>query len=218
MYRFFLTAAITALCFVFTVNAQTPDKPDGTATTKKPVNAAAVKEYEELVKKVKSGDLKVDFARLRMVYTDTPDYSPYGGSEERNAMAKAYRAGEYKKAVDAAQEMLKKNFPDLLAHQILALSYDKLDKAKEAEFHSAVLDAMLEAILKNDGLTAKTGIVAIGISEQYFIMSWLGYERQSKALVQDNGSVFDVHTAYNEKTKDTRKFYFNIDKVFGRLF
>jgi hypothetical protein len=75
----------------------------------------------------------------------------------------------------------------------------------------------MDAILVNDGLTAKTGMISIGISEQYFVMSYLGFKQQMKALTREEGSIFDVHTSYNEETKETRKFYFNIDKVFGRF-
>jgi hypothetical protein len=61
-------------------------------------------------------------------------------------------------------------------------------------------------------------MISIGISEQYFVMNYMGFGRGSKALVRNGGSIFDVHTVENPRTGETRKFYFNIDKVFGRMF
>lgn len=113
--------------------------------------------------------------------------------------------------------MLKTNYCDLHSHYAAAIANRELGYQDEVDFHNAVFKGLMDAILVNDGKTAKTGMISIGIAEQYFVMSYLGFERQSKALTRENGSIFDVHTSYNAETKETRKFYFNIDKVFGRL-
>jgi hypothetical protein len=175
------------------------------------------KDYEDMLAKLKKGDTNIDFVKFRLAYTETKDYSPYGGSDLRGKMMKGLGDKNYKDALKAAEEMLKTNYCDLHAHFTAAVSNAELEKEKEAEFHKTVFKGLMDAILVNDGLTAKTGMISIGISEQYFVMSYLGFKQQMKALTREEGSIFDVHTSYNEETKETRKFYFNIDKVFGRF-
>ena len=166
---------------------------------------------------MKKGDTNIDFVKLRLAYTETEDYSPYGGGEQRGKITKALSAKNYKDALKEAEKMLETNYVDLLAQYAAFIANQELKKDKEAAFHKAVFKGLMDAIFVNDGLTAKTAYISIGISEQYFVMGYLGFERQSKGLVNENGSVFDVHTAYNSDTKETRKFYFNIDRVFGKF-
>lgn len=211
-----LIAVMCVLASIFAASAQ--DKPDGVQKTEAQTEQKlTAKDYEDWLGKLKKGDTTIDFVKLRLAYTETEDYSPYGGSEERGKITKALSAKKYKDALKAAEKMLKTNYVDLLAHYASSIANQELKKEKEAEFHKAVFKGLIDAILINDGLTAKTGMISIGISEQYFVMSYLGFERQSKSLANENGSMFDVHTAYNSETKATRKFYFNIDKVFGKF-
>jgi hypothetical protein len=55
--------------------------------------------YNDLVAKVKGGDLSVDFKALRIAFTKTKSYSPYGGDAEGTKAAFA--------AIKAVDGMLK---------------------------------------------------------------------------------------------------------------
>jgi outer membrane protein assembly factor BamD (BamD/ComL family) len=191
-----------------------PPKEKETAKTAK----LTAKDYDEMVAKVNRGDMTVDFHQMRLAYTETKQYAPYGGMQERDGMYAAMRSKDYEKALSLAEDRLKQHFVDLNAVYIAALSSKQLSKTTESDFYLKVLKKMMDDILRNgDGLTAKTAIFAIGISEQYFIMSFLGFQRVTKTLERTDGSVFDVHASENPETKETRKFYFNIDKVFGKF-
>jgi hypothetical protein len=49
--------------------------------------------YQTLLERVKKNDHAVDFKELRLAYTDTPEYSPYGGdAESRKHMFEALNA------------------------------------------------------------------------------------------------------------------------------
>lgn len=211
---------LLAICFsAFTFAASAQDKPDGEQqkTESKTAQKLTAKDYQDLLDKLKKGDTSIDFVKLRLAYTETEDYSPYGGSDERAKIMKALGDKKYKDVLKATEKMLETNYVDLHSHYAATIANKELKKEKEASFHQAVFKGLMEAVFINDGLTAKTGIISLGISEQYFIMGYLGFERQGKSLVNENGSMFDLHTAYNSKTKETRKFYFNIDKVLGRF-
>lgn len=208
------------ITFAYTTFAQQPGKTDTTKpaveekiTIKSKVTKA---DYEDLLAKLKKGDTSINFAKLRLAYTETKDYAPYGGSAERGEMYQAYRDGDSKKALSAASKMLDTNYVEVAAHFIAWKSNEELNDKTAAEKHQKIYDALMSAILQNDGLSEKTAIISIGIAEQYFVMGQMGYDRQSKALTQKDGSMFDVHTSINS-AKETRKFYFNIDKVFGRF-
>jgi hypothetical protein len=190
-------------------------KPDD--KVKKQEGKLTAKDYEEMLARLKRGDTSIDFVKFRLAYTETKEYKPYGGGELRSQMMKALEEDKFKDALKFAEKMMETNYCDLHAHFTASAAMRELGREDEAKFHKAVFKGLIDAIMVNDGLTAKTGMIALGISEQYFVMSYLGFRQQSKGLVQENGSMFDVHTSYNEETKETRKFYFNIDKVFGRF-
>jgi hypothetical protein len=223
-----LTATLCLLALAFAAAGQEPrpageqKKEESTKGEVRKENAKSdqkltARDYEDLLDKLKKGDTDVDYARLRLAYTETKDYAPYGGGELRNQMMTALGEKNYKEALKRAEEMLKTNYVDLYAHFTATAAYQNLGKEKESKFHKAVFDGLMNAITQNDGLTAKTAMISIGISEQYFVMGYMGFEKQSKGLTREDGSIFDVHTSYNSETKETRKFYFNIDKVFGKF-
>lgn len=211
------TLVICLLALVFTVQAQEKPTEQTKKTEVKTTQKLTAKDYEDLLAKLKKGDMTIDFAKLRLAYTETKDYSPYGGGDERNAMFKLLNEEKYNDALKAAEKFLEKNYVDLHSHFVAAKASEGLKNDKLAEFHINVFKGLMNAITENDGLTAKTAMISLGISEQYFIMSVFGFEKRSKALTREEGSIFDVHTAENPETKETRKFYFNIDKVFGKF-
>lgn len=217
---------VTATC-ALTGFGQTPPKataspsPSPTvAVAKSKVTVKTVttaKEYEDMVKKVKGGDLNVDFALMRVAYTYTKDHSPYGGGEERSAMATAFKDKKFDETIKIADKYLIENYVDLHAHYYATLAYLELGKSKESDFHKNVLKRLLDAIWENDGLTPQTGLIALGISEQYFVMSVEGYQQKMKTLESHDGSKYDVHHVENSKSGEQRKIFFNIDKVFGKF-
>lgn len=212
------------LIFLFALAGMTlAQQPGKTDTTKPPVeekitikSKVTKADYDDLLAKLKKGDFSVNFAKLRLAYTETKEYKPYGGAEERGEMYKAYREGDVKKALSVASKMLETNYVEVAAHFIAWKSSEQLEDKSAAETHKKIYDGLMAAIQQNDGLNEKTAMISIGIAEQYFVMGQMGFTRQSKALVQKDGSVFDVHTSVNA-AKETRQFYFNIDKVFGRF-
>lgn len=217
-----ITLLLSFLAFVFAVQGQ--DKPNEESNGKTPAEQTRrvteklnAGDYKDLLDKLKKGDTTIDFVKLRLSYTETKDYSPYGGSEERNAMYQALGKKDFKNALKLAEEMLKTNYVDLTGQFTAFRANTELGNTKEAEFHKKVFLGLMDAITVNDGKTAKTAMISIGISEQYFIMSYFGFPRGNKSLVRENGSIFDVHNVTNPETKENRYFYFNIDKVFGRF-
>src|SRR5437667_11157702 len=73
---------------------------------KKPQDLPAQK-YAALLDRAKKSDATLDFKELRMAYTETADYSPYGGDREtRKQMFAPLNAKELEPPMAAAAQIL----------------------------------------------------------------------------------------------------------------
>lgn len=176
-------------------------------------NAGDETAYNDMVAKVKGGDLNVDFKALRIAFTKTKAYSPYGGgSDEIKAAFAAVDKKDYKAAIKAVDAMLKDDYVDMDAHVAASLAYGGMGDNAKADFHKKVYLGLVNSIITSgDGKTPETGYVVISTHEEYVTLRALGLGAGSQALQHLGDHTFDVLTATNPKTNDTLKIYFNID-------
>lgn len=191
-------------------------------TVSKPEKSQALN-YADLATKLKNGDTKIDFLALRMAYTETKEYSPYGtGADETNPMFKAFGDKKYKDALRLADKILKENYVEMNAHYISSLANDALGNKEKATFHKEVFLGLINSIVAGkDGKSAKTAYGVISVPEEYVVLRTLGWQRGEQALITEDGHQFDVLTVKNLKTNEIVKMYFNIDTVFkayGKIF
>lgn len=209
-----LPLLLSLLAFTFSVQAQTAptDKPVDPAPQEKSSTAA----YPDLLAKLKEGDTKIDYRALRMAYTQTKEYSPYGtGSDETTPMFKALNDKKYKDALKLAEEILKDNYVEMNSHYVASLAHESLGNKEKAEFHKAVFLGLVNSIIGGkDGKSAKTAYEVISVPEEYVIVNILKYQRGSQSLVNEDGHKFDVLTVTHRETKETVRLYFNVDLVF----
>ena len=59
--------------------------------------------------------------------------------------------------------------------------------------------------------------VVSSVAQEYEILRMLGLERASQSLHTLNGKPFDVLTATDPETEETREVWFDISRFFGRL-
>ena len=171
--------------------------------------------YAEIAAKLKNGETKVDYKRLRTAFTETKDYS-YSGSDrtEISKMFKSLNDKNYREAAKQAGKILDKNYVELNAHYVAFSAAKELKDDKKAEFHRTVLAGLMDAIQDgNDGQSAKTPFFPITIAEEYTVMNLLGYKHGSQSLQSIDGHQFDVFDATDNKTNKSVKLYFNIDII-----
>lgn len=175
--------------------------------------------YQVLLERVKKSDATVDFKELRLAYTQTSDYSPYGGDQEtRQKMFTALNAKDYESAVRSAETMLTKNFVEINAHFVAYVANRELGHADKATFHKFVFDGLVKSITASgDGKTAETAFVVISTDEEYTLFNVLGLRPAGQALITQNGHSFDRMKVSNPKTNETVVYFFNIDKPFNWL-
>ena len=193
--------------------ASTQDQPKTSAQD------SPTPKYAALLDRVKKSDATVDFKELRMAYTETPDYSPYGGDRDmRQKMFAALNAKEFDQAVESAEKILAKNFVEINAHFVAYVAHRELGHAEKSTFHKFMFDGLVKSITgSGDGKTAETAFVVISTDEEYTLFNVLGLRATAQALVTQNGHSFDRMTANNPKTNEEVVYFFNIDKPFNWL-
>jgi Domain of unknown function (DUF4919) len=170
--------------------------------------------YNELVNKIKAGDTAVDFKALRIAFSKTKDFSPYGSSESTKAAFPLIDQKKYKDAVKKADEGLKESYVDMDAHVAASVAYRGLGDTAKADFHKAVYLGLVNSIISSgDGKTPETAYVVISTKEEYITLRALGLPPMGQSLNHINGHSYDIQKSVDPKTKAEMKIYFNIDIV-----
>ena len=175
--------------------------------------------YVDLLAKVKSGDRSANFKDLRLAYTETRGYSPYGGNRDaRKAMIAAINGEKYEEALKQAENILAGNFMDINGHFGAFLANQKLGNTEKADHHKWVFQGLLKSITDSgDGKSAETAMVVISTDEEYAWFSFMGLRPSNQALVDEKRHFYDKMTTVNPKTNETAVFFFNIDKPYKWL-
>jgi hypothetical protein len=184
--------------------------------------AADVKasDYYEIVKKLRTHDVAVDYKTLRMAYTLTPDYNPYGTEayKTRDAAYNALNRKDYKEAVRLAESLLEKNYVDLDAHLICRLAYKELNNILKYGFHTGVLRGLVNTLYASgDGTSPEKAIAVIAVREEYFLLNANGLKKIKQSLMNVNGKRYDKMEVEVKKTGEKKTLYFNVDIPFGWL-
>jgi hypothetical protein len=201
-------------------SAQQPQQTVVPSPTPAPAAQAPAKPtYEALLARLKKNDQTVDFKELRLAYTETKDYGPYGGdAEARKNMFAALKANEYDKALERATAILGRNYVDIMGHFGSFVAHRELGHADLATYHRFVFEGLLNSIKNSDdGKTMETAFVVISTDEEYALFNYLGLRPTDQALIKEKGHSYDKMTALDPNTNQTVVYYFNIDKPFNWL-
>jgi len=175
--------------------------------------------YEVLLEKLKNKDQSLDFKDLRLAYTETSHYSPYGSDKEsQKAMFAAVKASQWDEVLKQSAAILDRNYLDINAHFSAFLANQGKGVSDKADFHRFVARRLLDSIRNSgDGKSTDTAFVVISVDEEYALFSSSGLRVTAQALVNEKGHNYDKMTAVDPKTNETLIYYFNIDKPFNWL-
>ena len=175
--------------------------------------------YAALLERVKKSDSTVDFRELRLAYTETAQYNPYGGDRDtRQKMFAALQGKQFDQAVELAEKIMTGNFVEINAHFVAYVANRELGRADKAAFHKFMFEGLIKSIKgSSDGLSPETAFVVISTDEEYVLFNYLGLRPSGQSLINQNGHSFDRMTASNPKTNETFVYFFNIDKPFNWL-
>ena len=175
--------------------------------------------YEALLERVKKNDHAIDFKELRLAYTETREYSPYGGDREtRKNMFEALKAKEYDKTLASATAILKSNYLDIMGHFGSFVARRELGQADLAAYHKFVFEGLLNSIRNSgDGKSPDTAFIVISTDEEYALFNYLGLRPQNQSLIKEKDHNYDRMAALDPQTNQTVVYFFNIDKPFNWL-
>jgi hypothetical protein len=175
--------------------------------------------YEVLLERVKRQDAAVNFRELRLAYTETKQYSPYGGDREtRKAMFASLNSKQYDQALISSEKILAGNYLDINAHFGAYLANRELGHADKADFHKNIFQKLLKSISDSgDGKTMATAFVVISTDEEYALFNFMGVQPTAQALIEDKNHHYDKMTVTDPKSEQNSIYYFNIDKPFNWL-
>lgn len=176
-------------------------------------------DYYGLLKILKNNDMDIDFRALRLSYTKTKDYKPYGADDKaKDAAFDALNKKNYAEAIIQAESVLEKNYVDLDIHLLCRIAYREMGNSEKYAFHNAVLKGLVGSLYASgDGLTPEQAIVVISVSEEYFLLNANGLKTINSSSVTANGHHYDKMDVENKKTAEKTVLYFNIDIPFGWL-
>lgn len=173
--------------------------------------------YEQLQARAKTGEPGVDYQALRFAFAAKPDFNPYGlaGAAQRDAMFKAYQAGDCATAVTQASALLDVNFVNIDGHIISDMCLSRLGKDAERAREHAIAAGLIRSILDaGDGKTQQTAYTVISIDEEYSILRVLGLKPGRQSLIKGDGHQFDqLDTTKPDGQPQT--LFFNVDRVFA---
>jgi hypothetical protein len=175
--------------------------------------------YDVLLERVKKQDATVNFQELRLAYTETNQYRPYGGDREtRKAMFAALSDKHYDQALSSSEKILAANYLDINAHFGAYVANRELGKTDKSDYHKNIFQRLLKSISDSgDGKTMVTALVVISTDEEYAWFNSMGVQPTAQALMEDNNHHYDKMTVKDPKNEQNVVYYFNIDKPFNWL-
>jgi len=181
--------------------------------------AMGADDYPALLARVRNFDNTVDFKALRLAYTKTPDYNPYGRDNSKDdAMGKALEEKKFEEAIKIAQSILEKNYVHIFAHFVSRIAYRELGDQNKFAYHHFVTNGLIQSILRSGtGLDPEGAFLVISIDEEYMILDVLGLKSIKQSTLKVADQTYDKLSIVDRKTGETGEMFFNVTIPFGWL-
>jgi hypothetical protein len=128
--------------------------------------------YQNLVDRVKAGDLTVDWRALRFACLKAPSCQPRASKADLAALTAAPKPEEKLKL---ALSMIEHGFANIEAHATASGVYKALGKTVEADREFAIVLAFMRSILhQHDGKTKEMAFEVITGREEFYVLTSRG--------------------------------------------
>ena len=199
-------------------DAAPTDRAQARTSTDSYADADYYRSHALMMAKEKPGEInRIDFARFRrgLLYA-----SGHADSDVVRSLGKelsaAFDQGEQRTMVDITARILADDEADIRAHMLRAIALRKLQRIREANFHTAVALALIQSVMATgDGRNFESAWTAFRVKEEYEIIKVLGCLVESQALTSKGGRKFDVLVARKAQGGGVIRVYFDITELFA---
>jgi hypothetical protein len=169
--------------------------------------------YDQIVKRLESGNLAINFARFRASFVEEEIYDPDDRELDRlvRSTDKCMIEGDWHGALRDIHRFLKKCKACPYVHAVAADAYMHIGQEEQSRFHAAIAGGLYTAMRSpGDGLSEKSAVKVLFIFEEYQLLTMLGFRLDSQAFMETGGRAFDVMTVSKFDGSDKRDFYFDV--------
>jgi len=171
--------------------------------------------YALALEEAKKDPARADYGKLRELFTEDSGYLPYvhltpAYREHHPALFAALESKDFKAAIKHAEAILEVNYLDTEAHFFSSQAYEALGNKKLSEYHRQFCDGIMDSILSSgDGSSPQTAIRVITLTEEWAVLSLLGYPPGgTHATKVHDGVKYDVLTGTHVETGKEASLYF----------
>jgi hypothetical protein len=170
--------------------------------------------YDSLLQRVRKADTTVDFHDLRIAYSKSSLYNPYGdpGPGWRDSMVAARQREDLPAIMKFASKVLDSNYVDIDAHLLLGYAYSKQNDYSRYGFERWVSSNLLKSIFSTgNGKNLEWAYQVISVDEEHTLISLIGYRIIRQSLTSDSGHHYDRFELENPSDGRKEIVFFNID-------
>ena len=171
--------------------------------------------YSEMVAEAQNDGLSVNYTALREAYalTTGADLEGLSLNKQVEPMIESAQAGDCDKALGISDQVLKSAFVNILAHMVRSECFDKKGELAKSAREDTIVSGLKDSIFgSGDGRSEKSAYVIVSLDEEEFVLSSLGLNGGTQALLHDGGHSYDLIQAADEKGLKS-SVYFQIDAI-----
>jgi hypothetical protein len=200
----------------------------------------AEREYAETLRRVRHGDMSVDFRAFRIAGASMVSSLPPGLAGPRSVSAREIQDhqeftrllgfGDFEAAFASVNRSLERNYASLVAHFDAMVACQALHRKDQVALHQAFVDALADSIrMSGDGKTPATAWEVVTTPEEYlFLSSIAGFKRtgpfadgwvpaastapsQGHYFLAEKGHAYEAVQVAEPGSTTTQYVWFNID-------
>jgi hypothetical protein len=184
---------------------------DPPKTKSKPTDFNKV--YDSLLHRAKKLDSTVDFVELRVTFTKTTHYNPYGNPGHwRDSMYLARQRDDAKAITKYARAVLDSNYMDIDAHTLAGYAANQTGDSTEFALHRWFAKHLVKSLFDSGtGKTPEFAYYLISIDEQQTMLALMGVQVMGRTMVDVDGQQYSkVDISDPQRNGKRSTVYFNL--------
>lgn len=170
-------------------------------------------DFATLLSRATAQDTTLDFQALRIGYTTTTAYEPYGtrDSDREKSLVTAIEQDSFALALSWADSLLRDNPVTPNGHAAAAYAANALNDSNRAEHHRWMAIGLMESIRRSGEGTEASPMIVIAVYEEYALARYMGLQRlDTQGLGECGGHPCDAVGFRNPRTERDTTLHFDV--------